>query len=195
MTRAADPARPLPPAPLDGPLGRVLVALSRRVLGEVPDSLTVLGHHPRVLRSVLALETRVRRWRSLDPHLQALAQLGAAAAVGCAWCLDLGYWAAHHDGLDLERLRDVPRWRDSERFDATERDVLALAEAMSTTPTALPDGLVARLAERLGDRATVELLALVALENMRARLNLAAGLTSQGFAAACGIPDALPSEG
>ena len=34
-------------------------------------------------------------------------------------------------GLDLAKVREVPRWRESGAFTPLERDVLAYAEAMS----------------------------------------------------------------
>ena len=62
------------------------------------------------------------------------AQAATAATVGCSWCLDFGYYLAHSEGMDLEKIREVMRWRDSDVFSPVEREVLGYAEAMSTTP-------------------------------------------------------------
>jgi alkylhydroperoxidase family enzyme len=183
----------IPATSATGPWGRLTEAWTRRTFGQVPDGVYVYWHHRRVLRDVLGFERRVQRWRSLDPNLQAYAQMATAAAVGCSWCLDFGYFMAHHDGLDERKAREVPRWRDSEVFTPVERDVLEYAEAMSATPPTVDDALSRRLQEELGVPAVVELTQLVALENMRARFNSAAGLEDQGFSAACDLPLAVPS--
>ncbi len=57
--------------------------------------------------------------------------MAVAGLVGCSWCLDLGYFQAHNEGLDLTKAREVPRWRESDVFTPLERDVLEYAEAMT----------------------------------------------------------------
>lgn len=183
----------IPAARPRGVLGAVLSAYARRTYGQVPDNALVLLHHRPVLRAVLGLERRVARWRALDPHLKAYAVMASAACIGCSWCLDFGYYLAHTDGLDTSKVRQVPRWRESEDFTPLERDVMEYAEAMTATPPTVTDELSERLRERLGTAALVELTVMVALENQRSRINAAAGLVSQGFSAACERPLDVPS--
>ena len=121
--------------------------------------------------------------------------MAVASLIGCSFGLDLGYFQAHNRGLDEAKAREVPRWRESDVFTPLERDVLEYAEAMSQTPPAVTDELSARLLDRLGPAALVELTAFVALANQYARTNVALGIESQGFAAACGLaPLAQPGE-
>ena len=87
----------------------------------------------------------------------------------------------------------MPRWRESELFTAVERDVMEYAEAMSVTPPRVTDELFARLLERLGAPAMVELTAWIAFANMSARSNIAMGVSSQGFSKDCPVPLAQPS--
>jgi AhpD family alkylhydroperoxidase len=175
----------VPLAPLRGPFARLLVAWSRRVYGDVLDGVRVLLHHPQVLRADIAWEKRIERWDELDPELKTLAQLASAGLIGCSWCLDFGAFVGHREGLDLAKLREVPRWRDSAAFDERERAVLAYAEAMTVTPPAVTDEMVSSLVADLGVAAVVELTMMVAVENQRSRFNSAMGLTSQGFSDRC----------
>jgi alkylhydroperoxidase family enzyme len=158
---------------------------SRRRLGRVADPLAAWSHHTGVLLTLVRLEMRVQRWRRLDANLQALAVMASAARIGCAWCMDFGYWEFHHRGVDPRKLEEIPRWRSSLVYTELERLVLEYAEAMTQTPPAVTDELVARLRQNLDDAGVVELTSLVALENMRSRSNAALGLTSQGFKAEC----------
>jgi alkylhydroperoxidase family enzyme len=160
---------------------------SRRRLGRVAEPIAAWAHHTGVMRSLMRLEMRVLHWRRLDPTLQALAQTAPASRIGCSWCLDFGYWVAHHHGVDSRKLEDVPRWRTSTVYSDLERLVLEYADAMTDTPPTVSDELVARLRKSLDDAQVVELTSLVALENMRSRANAALGLTSQGFKAECDV--------
>lgn len=113
------------------------------------------------------------------------AVLGTAVAIGCSWCVDFGYFAAHSAGQSVDRVREVPRWRESEVFTPLERAVLGYAEAMTATPPEVTDEQVAYLSEQLGVPAVVELTMMVAVKNQRSRLNAAMGLRSQGFSDRC----------
>jgi len=168
-----------------GPLDRIVQWYSRRTYGDVLDNALALLHHKRVLWSVLRFEQGVARWNRLDPDLKTLAQLAAASRIGCSWCMDFGWFAAHSQGLDTRKLGEVPRWRDSDVFTDAERRVLEYAEAVTATPPEVTDDMARELRGDLGDDGFVELTMMVAVENERSRFNTALGLTSQGFKDRC----------
>jgi AhpD family alkylhydroperoxidase len=182
----------MPRIPLDPPrtlIYRLGEWYSKRAYGTIADPLAAMGHNPRVLLTDARFETSVARWKKLDPTLKALAEMASSATIGCSWCMDFGYWVAHEAGVDPAKLRDVPRWRDSDVYTDLERDVLAYAEAMSMTPLGVTDEMVAGLRRQLDDAALVELTMMVAVENNRSRFNSALGLTSQGFKDRCELAD------
>ncbi|MCF6746688.1 carboxymuconolactone decarboxylase family protein [Blastococcus sp. KM273128] len=177
--------------PLDPPrtaFVRLTEWYSRRRFGAVLDPGAAMAHHGPVLRTYVRHEQAVARWDRLDPTLKALAVMSSAVTIGCSWCLDFGYWASTQDGVDPAKLRDVPRWRGSGVYTDLERQVMAYAEAMTTTPLQVTDEMVAGLREHLDDDALVELTMMVAVENSRSRFNSALGLTSQGFRDRCELP-------
>ncbi|UKJ65241.1 carboxymuconolactone decarboxylase family protein [Cellulosimicrobium cellulans] len=169
-------------------LNRTLAALSRRRYGAVLEPLAAVGHHPRVATTYCILEAGVARWRALDPTLSALAVMATAVRIGCSWCVDFGYWESEHGDVDARKLHDVPAWRESDAYTVVERRVLEYAEAATATPPTVTDELAAALVGDLGEPAFVELTAVVALENLRSRINAALGLSSQGFSDRCEIP-------
>jgi hypothetical protein len=68
---------------------------------------------------------------------------------------------------------------------------IGLAEAMTRQPMILSDAEWAALRQRFSEAQLVELVAAIAWENFRARMNHAFGLESEGFAvdgAACLLP-------
>lgn len=183
----------IPKARITGLYGAIITAYARHKWGQLPDNGYVLWHNRRVLKTTLSLESGAAKWNALDPSLSSYAQMASAGIIGCSWCLDFGYFEAHNNDLDLNKVRQVPRWRDSEVFSDLERDVMEYAEAMSATPPTVTDDLVARLLDALGEAAMVELTQMIALENMRSRFNAAAGLESQGYSDVCELPLAVSS--
>jgi len=184
MTRAPR----VPKAEIKGLSGWLLQRLSRRHLGAVPEAAGVLWHHRPVLFDSMRFGRKVERWDRLDRSLKTYAHMAVASLVGCSWCLDFSYFKVHHEGLDLAKASQVPRWRESDVFTPLERDVMAYAEAMSETPPSVSDELSARLLEQLGAPALLELTSVVGFANSSTRSNVALGIESQGFSAACGVP-------
>jgi AhpD family alkylhydroperoxidase len=161
---------------------------SRRQWGVVADPAAAMGHNPRVLLANARFEMAVEKFKRLDPTLRALAEMAASATIGCSWCMDFGYWISHEKGVDPAKLRDVPRWRDSDVYTDLERRVLEYTEAATATPPTVTDEMVASLRRDLGNAALVELTMMIAVENQRSRFNSALGLTSQGFKDRCEVP-------
>jgi len=162
---------------------------SKRRFGAVADPAAAMGHNPRILLSNARFEMGVEKWNRLDQTLKNLAEMAASVTIGCSWCVDFGYWVATGKGTDPAKLRDVPRWRDSDVYTDLERKVLAYTEAATMTPPAVTDEMVEDLRRQLGEAALVELTMMIAVENQRSRFNSALGLHSQGFKDRCEIPD------
>jgi alkylhydroperoxidase family enzyme len=178
----------VPPAAVTGVYGALIKKLTRKRFGEVPEGIGVMWNNRRVLRTSMAMGQKTSKWKECDESLKVFAHMAVASLVGCSFCLDLGYFHAQHQGLDVAKAREVPRWRESDVFSPLERDVLDYAEAMSETTPMVSDDLSARLLEELGAAGMVELTAFVGLANQMARTNVALGISAQGFSAACGLP-------
>jgi len=157
-------------------------------LGAVPEPVEVAYNNPKVARSSQEFSAGVATWDAADATLKTFAHMAVAALAGCSWCLDVNYFLAQSHDLDVAKASQVPRWRESAVFTPLERDVLAYAEAMTSTPTSVTDELAARLLEQLGPAALVELTVIIGFANMAARVNTAHGITSQGYSDACDIP-------
>ncbi|HEY5857258.1 MAG TPA: carboxymuconolactone decarboxylase family protein [Aldersonia sp.] len=185
----------IPKTEITGFYGAMAKAFTKKMLGEVPEQLEVMWLNKPVLMTTLGMSKKAKKWKECDENLKVFAHMATMALIGCKFCLDLGYFMAHHEGLDEDKAREVPRWRESDVFTPLERDVMEYAEAMSQTPPTVTDELSARLLKSLGAPALVELAAFVTLANMAARMNIAIGpFASQGFSAACGLrPLAEPS--
>jgi alkylhydroperoxidase family enzyme len=94
------------------------------------------------------------------------------------------------DGLDVERLKYVDDYATSPLYTNDERAAIGYADAITRDPHTVTDEQVADLRRRFGDAGVFELTYQIGIENMRARMNTALGITEQGFnsGAACRVP-------
>jgi alkylhydroperoxidase family enzyme len=176
----------VPKAELPSGLGGRLI----EQIGAVPEPVEVMWHNPKVAEAALEIGARAGAWDALDESLKSFAHMAVAVQVGCRWCLDISYFQAENQNLDMAKARQVTRWRESDLFTPLERDTLEYAEAMTNTPPTVSDELSARLLDRLGPAAMVELTVFIAFSNFATRSNTALGIESQGFSAACEVPPA-----
>jgi alkylhydroperoxidase family enzyme len=168
-----------PPTTLGYRLGRWF---SRRKYGAMFDPGAAIGHNMQVGRSYAIFEMQAERWHTLDRGLKDLAVTAAAARIRCAWCMDFGFWAATvGHAVPAAKIEAVPTWRDSDLFSELELLVVAYAEAMTATPPEVTDEMVAELGRHLSEAQLVELTAIIAVENLRSRINSALGPTAHGF--------------
>ncbi len=177
----------IPPAEITGFKGAMLKRIMKKTLGQVPSSLGVYWHNQKVLMGMAGIGGKLKKWDACDESLKTFAHMAVASYIGCTWCLDFNYFEARNHDIDMDKAREVPRWRDSDVFTPLERAVMEYAVAMSETPVTVTDEMVAGLRAQLGDAALVELTAVVAFANFTTRPNVALGIESDGFAAACGL--------
>ena len=81
--------------------------------GAVAEPVEVLWHNPSVAPAGLEFGAKVGAWDAADASLKTFAHMAVAAQVGCSWCLDINYFQAQNQNLDLAKASQVPRWRES----------------------------------------------------------------------------------
>ncbi|WP_237569818.1 carboxymuconolactone decarboxylase family protein [Mycolicibacterium lacusdiani] len=170
---------------------RLMWRYTRRRFGEVPKPFAVYAHHPGLMLAGAVHEGMLDRASgALPASVRQLAVYWTARTVGCSWCVDFGSMLMRMDGLDLDRLQQIDAYATSPHFSDDERAAIAYADAITTDPHAVTDEQVADLRNRFGDKGVMELTYQIGVENMRARMNTALGITEQGFSSgdACRVP-------
>src|SRR3984885_306066 len=181
---------PLPPKRA-GLLTRTMYRVAKRRYGQVPEPFAVAAHHRRLMIAGAVHETLIdRASRTLPVSVRELAVFWTARAIGCSWCVDFGSMLQRLDGLDIQRLKEIDNYATSTAFTDDERAAIAYANAMTTDPHSVTDEQVADLRTRFGENGVIELTYQIGLENMRARMNSALGITEQGFNSgdSCRVP-------
>ncbi|MBD0324667.1 MAG: carboxymuconolactone decarboxylase family protein, partial [Aldersonia sp.] len=157
----------------------------------VPEPFAVLANHPGLFTAGAVHELAAERASTkLPANIREIAVYRVAWTVGCSWCVDFGTMLQRLDGLDIERLEHIGDYAESSRYSDEEKAAIAYADAVTATPPTVTDEQVADLERRFGAAGVVELTYQIALENMRARMYSALGITEQGFnsGAACRVP-------
>ncbi|MBB2771116.1 transposase [Mycolicibacterium monacense] len=169
---------------------RALYRVAKRRFGEVPEPFAVAAHHPRLMLANVVHEGLLQSGSKVLPaSVRELAVFWTARTVGCSWCVDFGAMLQRLDGLDVDRLTDIDHYATSPRYTDDERAAIAYADAMTTDPHTVTDDQVADLRRRFGEAGVIELTYQIGVENMRARMYAALGITEQGFSAdACRVP-------
>ena len=99
--------------------------------------------------------------------------------------------------MSEEQLRGLAEHAERDVFDELEKRVLDYAEAMTRTPATVTDAHVDALRAHLSEEQLVELTAMIAWENFRARFNRGFDVADQGYSegAVCALPEAHPALG
>jgi len=86
---------------------------------------------------------------------------------------------------------DLSNFETSSAFSEAEKLVLRYATAMTQTPVEVPDEIFNGLRKYFNEKQMVELTAMIAWENYRARFDHAFGIESMGFTegAFCPLPE------
>lgn len=174
-----------------GSLTRAMYRIAKRRYGQVPEPFAVAAHHRKLMIAGAVHETMIdRASKALPVSVRELAVLWTARSIGCSWCVDFGSMLQRLDGLDIERLKEIDCYATSPLFTDDERAAIRYANAMSTDPHTVTDEQVADLRARFGDDGLFELTYQIGVENMRARMNTALGITEQGFNSgdSCRVP-------
>ena len=94
------------------------------------------------------------------------------------------------DGISFEKIFALEDFESSALFNDAEKAALRMTEAMCERSVTVPDHVFAEVRKHFDDKAIVELVAMVALENMRARFNRALEIPSDEI---CQLPADHPA--
>lgn len=132
----------------------------RTYLGVLPkarrhrtDLVRWLRRRPQLLAATAGYELALLTSARMPSRLKTLAELKASTLITCEYCIDIGSALARHEGISEAQLRALPSYRTADRFTEAEVLVLELAEAMTRTPTEVPEELRARLLQRFTSAA------------------------------------------
>ena len=158
----------LPYADLDGVDQAPLVQRIVAERGSVLHLYQMLLHSPPLAEGWLAYLTAVRHKLTIGGALRELIIMRVAQLNGAPYEADQHQPIALQEGVTPAQLDALASWAGADCFDATERAVLRLTDAM-TRDIHFDATLLAAVRERLGERGTVEAAATIAAYNMVSR--------------------------
>ena len=114
---------------IERPAGRVAklaFRYARHRFGQVVEPVAAAAHHAGVLICHGGPGNGRRAGVAAPRSSPALAGHPARGGPrsGCSWCTDYGYYEGMQLGIDPRKVRDVPRFRESDVYDEVEKAVL-----------------------------------------------------------------------
>jgi AhpD family alkylhydroperoxidase len=103
-----------------------------------------------------------------------LVHLRASQINGCSACVSAGTTSAQKAGETVERLLQLPAWRESDLFTPAERAALELTEVvtrLADTSDAVSDRLWTELNDHHDEKAVAAIILMVSLTNFFNRIN------------------------
>jgi uncharacterized peroxidase-related enzyme len=156
--------------------------IQRRKFGAVLDASLLWARSPKLLLGVAFLYGMIDRNSSpLPPALRSLVTVRVSQLNGCPFCVDVNSAVLLKRGASLDKVEALPRWRQSNLFNESERAALEYAESVTRHSDAVNQDLIRRLKQHFNDDAIVELTGLIAFQNLSSKFNSALGVPSQGF--------------
>ena len=136
--------------------------------GSVLHLYQMLLHSPPLAEGWLAYLTAVRHRLALGGALRELIIMRVAIVNGAPYEAGQHAPIALKEGVTPAQLDALEQWEAAECFDATQRAVLRLTDAM-TRDIHFPAEIVADVRQALGERGAVEVAATIAAYNMVSR--------------------------
>jgi len=104
--------------------------------------------------------------------------------------MDINSAFGRDEGISFEKIAELENFARSALFTDAEKAALRLADAMCERNVDVPDEVFEEVRRHFNEKAIVELVAMIALENMRARFNRALQIPSDGL---CQLPADHPA--
>ena len=139
--------------------------------GSVGDWWTTFALVPDVLEHAVSGFVLYRSpLRHLDPVLRELSLTRAGWLCGSTFVYSQHCKSLRGLDVDPDKIAAIESWSVSDRFDATERAVLAFTDSIVRDHGRVPDALFAELQRNLSDEAILELAYVSAMYGMHAAI-------------------------
>lgn len=142
--------------------------------GEVGDMVATMAHSPAVLAGYLELSRAMKRAK-LARDLSERISIAVQTGLGCRTCLDAHIDAAHHIGITDGEIAAA---QDATSADPRTAALLRFSAKVAAGPAAVDEADIEELrARRYSDREILDVVGIVALNQLTGTFNLIAGLS------------------
>jgi AhpD family alkylhydroperoxidase len=163
---------PLAPYEAEGKAGELLHELAGRH-GPLGSMVATMAHSPSVLAAYLDFSRAMKR-ASLDRRISERVSIAVQAQLGCQTCLDAHTDAARRIGVDDDEIEAA---RSGRSVDSRAAAVLDFALKVFAQPASVDDDdVVGLLAYGYSEREILDVVGVVALNQLTGSFNLVAGL-------------------
>jgi AhpD family alkylhydroperoxidase len=120
---------------------------------------------PEVYKAFLQAEQAIRKG-PLDTRIRELVKIRGSQINGCLFCTDMHTHEALELGEKLDRIFQLPAWRESQLYTEAERAALAYTEAVTRKPDEVSDEVWTAVTDAFKPEEAAYLVAQAAQINM-----------------------------
>ncbi|GAA4625734.1 carboxymuconolactone decarboxylase family protein [Actinoallomurus vinaceus] len=131
--------------------------------------LNVAELAPQAYKAFLLAEQAIRKG-PLDTTIRELVKIRASQMNKCLFCIDMHTHEALELGENLNRIIQLPAWRESQLYTEAEQAALAYAEAATEGPEEVTDEIWTAVTDAFKPEEAAFLVAQVAQINMWNRI-------------------------
>lgn len=156
--------------------------LQKRKFQAILEPSFLWGRSPKLLYGFQAITGAVTRKSSpIEPVLRTLITVRVSQINSCPFCVDIHSSTLVKLGVPMEKILALADCESDPSFTERERSALAYAMAMTRSDLKVDDALFSRVRAQFSEDETVELTALIGIQNLSSKFNSALGVPAQGF--------------
>lgn len=156
--------------------------LQKRKLQTILEPTFLWGRSPKLCYGFQALSAAITRKSSpIEPVLRTLITVRVSQINSCPFCVDIHSATLMKLGVPMEKMLALSDCESDPSFTERERSALAYAVAMTRSDMKVDDALFSRVRAQFSEDETVELTALIGIQNLSSKFNSALGVPAQGF--------------
>jgi len=140
-----------------------MILKSEEVMGFVSNDGLVMAHHPELLNSFFGLTKSILINGTVDPLLKRLMGLLVSNANGCTYCEAHSSNSASKYNPDLDKVKAVWEFEQSDLFSAPEKAALRVAIRSSALPNATSDDDIMQLQKHFTIKECAEIVGVISL--------------------------------
>ena len=140
-------------------------------MGYLPNSHLSMAKNPNLNHGFSALASTIFGSKHLGIDLVNLIALASSLASGCKYCQAHTSHGASKAGVSPEKIAEILKYNESDKFSASEKATLDLAFAAGVTPNASKKDHFVELQKHFNDEAIIDIVAVIALFGFLNRWN------------------------
>ena len=145
--------------------------LTESMMGYLPNSHLIMANNPDLLEAFEKMAITIFMSKHIDRSLIQLIALASSLSSGCKYCQAHTSHGAGRSGVDPDKIVDILKYNESDRFSDAEKAALGLAFSAGSAPNTSEKKHFIELEKYFSKEAIVDIVSVIALFGFLNRWN------------------------